>query len=573
MAIGTFCLVLHGHLPYVLRHGRSPHGEDWLFEAAAETYLPLLKVFDECAARGAPPAIALGLTPILLEQLASDVFRAGFRTYLEQRRARAAADRAAFARQGQADLAELATAWQDFYESGAAQFDEEGGDLCAAFARRTDLGLQILGSAATHAYLPLLAEDSAVQAQIRAGIASSTRLLGFAPRGFWLPECAYRPRGTWHAPIAWASAERYGIERWLGGAGVTHCFLEHRLVEQGRSTRVRHGKRWFAVEPGEADKYAGHGWRSVHELHAIDAGDGQPGQVTAFARDARICEQVWSGAIGYPADPVYLEFHKQHGGPGGLRYWRVSGKDVDLGRKDVYRREAVAGTVFAQAQHFCTLVRDRLRAERARTGRHGVVVAAFDAELFGHWWFEGPSFLRDVLLTLHADPDVEVATPEHVLEVRPPDKTLALPEGSWGDGGDHRVWADPRVHWMWDIEYRCESTFGRLTYELPWRGNTALADLLRKAGRELLLLQASDWPFAITRGQAVDYGIKRFVLHVSRFERLVDLCHKVAKGTDAATDASEGEVVELDAVERHAVADADLHDVVFPEIDLEWWSS
>ncbi|HLU37961.1 MAG TPA: 1,4-alpha-glucan branching protein domain-containing protein [Planctomycetota bacterium] len=565
MSLGAFCLVLHGHLPYVLRHGRSPHGENWLFEAVAETYLPLLALVDELTFLRAKPAFALGLTPVLLEQLASDVFRKGFRAYLEERLARAAADRADFERAKEPVFVALADRWIEFYEARREQFEREGGDLCAAFARRRAQGLQILGSAATHAYLPLLADDSAVRAQIRAGLASSERLLGFRPQGFWLPECAYRPRGPWHGPVPWQGhPDRFGIERLLADEGVTHCFLEHRLVEQGRSAKVRHGDRWYDVDASEADKYPGQGWRSVHELHGIATDRDARGMVTAFARDARVCEQVWSGSIGYPADGAYLEFHKHRGEDRGLRYWKVTDKAVDLGRKQPYRPEDVPGRVHAQAMHFCNLVKDRLRAERARTGRTGLVVAAFDAELFGHWWFEGPAFLRDVLLTLNADPEVDVLTAEQALERYAPDKVLALPEGSWGEGSDHRVWADPRVHWIWEIEYRCEAMFGKLTYELPWRKDATLRELLQKAGRELLLLQASDWPFAITRGQAVDYGIKRFVLHVARFERLVDLCSRAAREPEA--------LLTLDPVERHAVDDADLHDVVFPEVDLEWWN-
>ena len=145
------------------------------------------------------------------------------------------------------------------------------------------------------------------------------------------------------------------------------------------------------------------------------------------------------------------------------------------------------------------------------------------------------------------------------------DRVMALPEGSWGEGGDHRVWSDSRIHWMWDIEYRCEARLRGLLLELPWRKNARAAELLRKAGRELLLLQASDWPFAITRGQAVDYGIKRFVLHVARFDSLMDLCSRMV------SEPGRGE--KLDEIERHAVEDADLHDVIFSDIDLDWWAA
>jgi 1,4-alpha-glucan branching enzyme len=193
-----------------------------------------------------------------------------------------------------------------------------------------------------------------------------------------------------------------------------------------------------------------------------------------------------------------------------------------------------------------------------------VVTATFDAELFGHWWFEGPQFLRDVVLTLNSDPDINLSTAEQFLADHPPDKTVSLPEGSWGEEGDHRVWTNDKVNWMWDIEYRCEAIFGRMTFQLPWRENAKVKALLEQAARELLLLQASDWQFVITRGQAVDYGIKRFMLHVARFETLMDLAEKVASDSEYLGHLTE--------VEKHEIADAEIHDVIFPQIDLNWWN-
>jgi 1,4-alpha-glucan branching enzyme len=139
-----------------------------------------------------------------------------------------------------------------------------------------------------------------------------------------------------------------------------------------------------------------------------------------------------------------------------------------------------------------------------------------------------------------------------------------MPEGSWGEGGDHRVWTADQIKWMWQVEYRCEHTFTRCTLELPWRQDKRLQDLLEKAGRELLLLQCSDWPFAITRGQAIDYGIKRFVQHVARFETYIDLAEKIQSDSAYLNSLSE--------VEKLEVEDAEVHDIVFPKIDLEWWN-
>jgi 1,4-alpha-glucan branching enzyme len=157
---------------------------------------------------------------------------------------------------------------------------------------------------------------------------------------------------------------------------------------------------------------------------------------------------------------------------------------------------------------------------------------------------------------------VEVCTSANRLHSQPPDKVMAMPEGSWGEGGDHRVWMNEQTRWIWEVEYRAEAHFGKLTFTLPWRdpSKQALRTLLEKAGRELLLMQASDWPFVISRGQAIDYGIKRFVLHAGRFENLCDIAEKVARGETPS------------AIEQLEIQDADVHDSVFPEIDLNWWN-
>jgi 1,4-alpha-glucan branching enzyme len=169
-----------------------------------------------------------------------------------------------------------------------------------------------------------------------------------------------------------------------------------------------------------------------------------------------------------------------------------------------------------------------------------------------------------VILTLNADPEIDLSTAASHLENHPPDKAVWLPEGSWGDGGDHRVWVNDRVGWMWDVEYRCEAIFGKLTYQLPWRERPELAEILMKAARELLLLQASDWPFVVARDQAVDYGIKRFMQHAGRFECVADIAEKLSDNSNY--------INQLTDVETFEIKDSEIHDVVFPTIDLEWWS-
>jgi 1,4-alpha-glucan branching enzyme len=566
MAIGSFCLVLHGHLPYVLRHGVWPHGEDWLYEAAAETYLPILAMLEECRFLKGNPKLVMGLTPVLLEQLTHEHFRDGFERYLNDRIERAKADRADFEKLDNAHMVYLAQRWVKWHGDRLEQFQRYDRDIPGAYAKMAEEGLvEILTSAATHGYLPLLYEDSSIRAQLRAGLASSHRIIGHKPKGMWLPECAYRPGGPWNPPIGWAGKDnRIGLEHLIADETIQHFFVEDHLITNSRSEQVCNDGQWQRVSWEEAEKYPGRGWRSVNEPAWVNSDGTGLGRAVVFARDPEVCERVWSGTIGYPADGVYMEFHKKWGPQRGLRYWKVTGKKVDLGQKELYYPDDVIPMVHQHATHFCNFVKQRLWDHHHATGRHGVVCANFDAELFGHWWFEGPQFLRDVMLTLNAEPDVDVVTAEQFIDQHPPDKVVSLPEGSWGEEGDHRVWANDRINWMWDIEYRCEAMLGKMTYELPWRKNKQVHDLLVKAARELLLLQASDWQFVITRGQAIDYGIKRFMLHVSRFETLVDLAERVAQDSEY--------LGKLTDVERHEIEDAEIHDIIFPEIDLNWWN-
>jgi 1,4-alpha-glucan branching enzyme len=271
-----------------------------------------------------------------------------------------------------------------------------------------------------------------------------------------------------------------------------------------------------------------------------------------------VAEQVWSGSIGYPGAGEYLEFHRRQG-ERGLRYHKVTDNRTALGDKQPYYPDDVPGKLFEHAGHFCGVVRNALRAYRTETGRPGVLVAPFDAELFGHWWFEGPRFLRDMILTLAADPEIELLTAEEALVQYPPDKVMRLPEGSWGEHGNHSVWINDRTRWMWEIEYRAEGTFLRLLHSLPWRANPEVRKALERAARELLLLQASDWPFVIHTQGAVDYGIRRFSGHATAFERAAAIAEHLAEG-HALTE-----------LQKTEITDIDLHDSVFPDLDLRWW--
>jgi 1,4-alpha-glucan branching enzyme len=559
MSLGAFCIVLHGHLPWVLHHGRWPHGEDWLFEAASETWLPLLGVLEACEQEGLRPAWTVGLMPILLEQLSSARFTGGFAVWLAERAARAELDHTEFAGRGDPELATLALREAGRFRGQLARFEGMRRDIPGALRRHRDAGrIELLSSNATHGYHPLILHDQCARAQIRAGLATTERHLGNRPAGVWLPECAYRPAGRWVPPVVHGDRrERAGVATLFADEGVRYFFVDTHLVAESRSEAVIDGERHIAVGWDHLLSDPRRGWRSPLEPHRV-AESGTVTNLTVLARHPSVSEQVWSGEYGYPGDGRYLEFHKMHG-MRGLRYWRVTGRGTDLGAKLHYEPEAAAAAAREHAAHLLGVVEGALRGHREATGRSGIVCAPFDAELFGHWWHEGPEWLLELARVMH-HAEVEALTVGEALARWPADKAVALPEGTWGANGDHSVWLNEDLRFYWEVAYRAEDRFLDLWHRVDWRGRPRVRELLTEAARQLLLLQASDWAFVISTGGAVDYGMRRILEHAARFD---DLCNGVE---DAWSGAPE------DPVTAEALRFTRLTDAVFPDLDLGWWA-
>ena len=559
-APGRFCLVLHGHLPYVLHHGIFPHGEAWLYEAAAETYLPLIDLLDELAKRNTPVAITLGLTPVLLTQLASKQFKVGFVSYLHDRMDRADADRREFEQKGDSSYAGLAGRWHNFFFEKFEHFRAIDGDIPKLITAHVQAGrIELLTGPITHGYLPLLLHERSIAAQLRAGVATTQRITGLKPTGLWLPECAYRPASpAWKPPVLNGKPfARPGLETHLAAAGLNHFVVDTHLVDHARPLGLINNGKFEETNDALAYWDQRRGWKSPLQAVGVSS-DSKPPEVFAFARHPRVSEQVWSSVIGYPGAAEYLDFHTTHG-ERGLRYRRVTDHATPSSAKSPYDASLVPGRIRQNAIHFCSVVKQTLEEFAAITGRTGTVVAPFDAELFGHWWFEGPLFLREMLSILAADPAVDVVTTAAALDAQPVDKVVEFPEGSWGEGGSHAVWLNDSTRWMWECEYRAETRLLKLVDTLPWQQQPLVNDVLSSAARELLLLQSSDWPFVIHSGGAVDYGVTRFSGHVSRFDRLATIAEKVAAGAT------------LTDVELSEQLEANLHDAAPGDIDLSWF--
>jgi 1,4-alpha-glucan branching enzyme len=463
---GALAIVLHTHMPYVEGFGTWPFGEEWLWEAIAGCYLPLLDLLDE----GAP--LTLSLTPVLCDQLEVPGLAERFAAFVENtRRATHAQDAAGLRAGGFEDLArEVDRAWSD-YESALAGMQRRGGDLIASFARHAQWT-----SSATHAILPLLASDAVVRMQVQTGIDAHRRRFGDGWRGgLWLPECAYAP--------------------WLG----------HALQDAGVSS--------VCVE---LTNHLGVGAAEHLRPIATDAG------IVLVPIDRATMELVWSDA-GYPAAGAYRDYHHHtvhHHNP-----WNNAGAAYDHSEGVELAREHAADFVARTIERLDSA--SSRAAQRGERSGGGLVVCALDTELLGHWWYEGVSWLRAVVEQCAAQ-GLELLRLDDALrriEPAPPELLDRAPRGaaqtgaptgarrawapcSWGVDGDLSTWSAPAV---------AEMAFAARAAELRLLGLGSAAS--GEAVRELLALQASDWSFMVSRGIAEPYARERFAGHRAALDR------------------------------------------------------
>jgi len=543
----------------VVNHGRWPHGSDWLCEAAFECYLPLLETAHRLVADGISPKWTINLSPVLTEQLASPEFQKELSFYHDNVRRACAESRDHFAREGQKDIVRLTHFWEEFFERMWEMHRRIGGDIPGTFADLQRAGhVEIITCAATHGYLPLLSRDESIHLQLRTAVETHRRHFGRAPRGIWLPECAYRPRYEWTPPTGRDSGRdrrvRPGIEELLAEHGLEYFIADAHLVAAGQPIFLY--RDYIPLKGGQNEPVAtipSTEARSPYEPYRV-ASRGGTGQAVAFFRDPRTTLQVWSRAHGYPGEYAYLEFHKKHF-PGGLRFWRITDNLGDFGTKAVYDPGLAAQKVALQASHFAELVKDTLA--HASVKGPALVCSPYDAELFGHWWFEGPLWLEQAAREM-ARKDVSRMTLGEALQSVPPRTTLALPEGSWGEGGDHRVWLNRDTEWTWDRVYSAEAEWVGHLARLAGADRPELRRVLAQATRELLLLQSSDWQFLITTGTASDYAERRVAEHYAEFKRLCEMARALEAGDTLSADAAHS----LERLERD--------DFCFPNLDPAW---
>lgn len=498
--MGIFALVLHTHLPYVRRNGVWPSGEDFFHQAATESYLPLLETLERMANRPGRGLLSVGITPLVAHQMQDDHMLRELRLYLGRYELRALRQVANYEGAFAAEFKDLAAFYARHGRRRLARLEAAPDGLARAFAALEETGLiEILGGPASHPLLPQVQEEPVLRAQIAQGLAEHVRVFGRRPRGVWLPECGYRPDA--------------GIEELLAAEGIAHFVVDG-------PTMIRSDGRGSTFRP-----------RLV--------GDSP---VAAFARNLEVSHRVWSPTGGYPANKWYRDFH-HYDMEAGFKNWRVTSRRLPLGRKKPYEPDRALARAAADAEDFVALLDRALAACEERTGEEGLVVACYDTELFGHWWFEGPAWLERLFALLERHPRIRPMSLERALEALPPVRRVHLVEGSWGIRKDLRSWVGPETEDLWRALAETESETVRLARKFaePTHGQgLALAQLTR----ELFLMQSSDWPYMVLRGNNPGYARERFWGHRERWQRLAGALLRGAP--DAALEREASGIREID---------------------------
>ncbi|HJQ44757.1 MAG TPA: glycoside hydrolase family 57 protein [Amycolatopsis sp.] len=454
---GTFCLVLHSHLPWLAHHGAWPVGEEWLYQAWAHSYLPVVDLLRRFADEGRRDVLTLGVTPVLAAQLDDPYCLRTFHEWLGhwQLRALQASTLPRLRDLGASEYLTASAAAENFENLWRHGFSPILRSLVDSSV------VELLGGPLTHPFQPLL-EPRVRSFALNMGLADTALRIGHRPAGIWAPECGYAP----------------GMEDGYAAAGV------ERFLVDGPSL---HGDTSAAHTVGSSD-------------------------VVCFGRDLEVTYRVWSPKAGYPGHANYRDFHTwAH--EVGLKPSRVTGQHVAPHDKAPYEPALANETLRLHITDFVDTVVTRLRALRRQHGRRSLVVAAYDTELFGHWWHEGPAWLEGILRAL-PEAGVRVTTLRGALDTGHLGDRVDLPASSWGSGKDWRVWDGEQVADM----VQANAALQQRLLALP---RAHLRDPARDlAVQEAMLALSSDWAFMVTKDSAADYARRRATVHMQRFDSI-----------------------------------------------------
>ncbi len=521
---GYLSLILHAHLPFV-RHPEHQRAleENWLFEAITETYIPLLQLLARWQNDGLRAPLSLSMTPTLCSMLNDALLQQRYARHLEQ--LIELAENEVRRNHWEADIRPLAIFYRDRLTEARRFYQHCGADLIGLFRQHFESGaLEIMAGPATHAVLPLLGHKPSVRAQILVGRDCFCQCFGRFPRGIWLPECAYSE----------------DVEPSLREAGLRWFILDsHGLL------RARPQPRYGLFAPVFT-----------------------PRGLAAFAREPESAKQVWSRHGGYPGDPRYRDFYRDIGydleyeyvrpylaAPArsftGIKYHRVTGPGP---AKKLYERTGALQAAVEHARHFLTSRLSQIQRVEPIINRPPLLICPYDAELFGHWWYEGPEFLDELMRKASGnESSLRLMTPEEYLCHYPTHQVASPGASSWGEGGYWSVWLNDKNQWIYPHLHVAQERMTELANRFPEPGELQLR-ALKQAGRELLLAQSSDWPFILRTDTSPEYARRRVTTHLERFTALYE------------------QLISSSPVES-VLSLMESRDNIFPDLNYRYWAS
>jgi len=517
---GYLCLVLHSHLPYV-RHPEHEDflEEDWLYEAITETYIPLIWTLEALSNDNVYFRLTMSLSPTLISMLTDGLLQDRYLRHIN--RLIELAHKEVERTRWQPEFQHLAIMYLNSFCKARDTFQRFNRNLITAFKNFQDAGsLEIITCGATHGFFPLMdiCKES-VRAQVKVAVSHYEAVFGRKPRGIWLPECGYHP----------------GHDEILKEAGLRYFFTDSHGVLHG-APRPKYGV--FAP------------------VYCRGTG------VAAFGRDLESSKQVWSSIDGYPGDYLYREFYRDIGfdldyeyirpyiHPDGVRintgikYFRITGSE----KKEPYNPHWAREKASEQAGNFMFNREKQIDYLYDFMQKKPIIVSPYDAELFGHWWYEGPLWLEFLIRKIAFDQKtIRLITPSEYLLENPRNQVITPSLSSWGWKGYSEMWLQGSNDWIYRHLHTASGRMTELAKSFP-HADGLLRRALKQALRELLLAQSSDWAFIMGTGTHISYAVRRTKEHLLRFTRLY-------------------EDIKSNSIDENWLSDIEYKDNIFPDID------
>jgi len=497
---GYWLLVLHAHLPFVKHPEYNDSIEErWFFEALLETYIPLLDVFEKLSFENIDFKLCMSISPTLMAMFDDDFLRVRFLKYLEN--LIELTEKEITRTKGDEVFNHLAKMYNERFNQVYNSYTEKYKcDINYAFKKFQELGyLEIITSSATHCYLPLYeAFPSGVRAQIEMGLKEYQNFFGKSSSGMWNAECGYFE----------------GLEKYFEKYGIKYFFTDTHTVLNS----------------------------SVRPEYGIFAPLETPEGIVYFGRDVETSRLVWSAREGYPGDPYYREFYRDIGfdldydyikpyiHEGGnrvftcVKYYRVTDKELPLEYKKPYIPAKAMEKVKEHSQHFVSSREKQINYVASLMDRKPVVVSMYDAELFGHWWYEGIDFLYNVFKGISNSSVVKMITPSEYLKLYPVNQISTPQLSSWGSNGYSEFWLNETNDWIYRHIHKCIDKMCFLAKKFERTSSTFIKRVLNQAAREVLLAMASDWPFIMKTKTMEEYAKRRVLESIDNFNNLYEMC-------------------------------------------------